>query len=610
MSSRAPSLASSQPPSRLSSRSPELLIQEKQLPPPPKQKFKVKSWAWEALSFIVSTTCISAMLIIMLHFDNKPVPDWQWLTLNSVISGLGVLSKAALILPIAEAISQLKWYWFWTPEKPRHVIDFQLYDDAFRGPWGGLCFLSKPRLMHFASLGALLTVAALGMEPSIQQIPVYTARLGQKLTQSASIARTSIYKDFEYDSGDFSQPILGTGIKGAIYSGIFGSYDEQGNSPSCPTGNCTWPTYTSLAVCNECANITSLVHVPNLSIESVFSLPNGLNFTEGYNVFQLTSAGRGFSNWSVEFPHTHNLSILDTISFFYPPTTSYTLDPPHTFECMLYFCVNSYNASVSNGTFNEDIVESWPDPRKPLPEQVWNDRNVQIFERGGLYEFQEDDNITLPAPESLGGNYTINAQTMISLNTWISNLVQGAISSDPDSAQITTSDILQVFYNMQTSKTNHTEKHAEFGSFADYWAAADQMPGPQRLFDRIAGSMTTYMRSKSREVALGDAQVVQTFVQARWIWATVPVALLVLTFGFVIGTAALSARREIPVWKSHSLPSLIHGLDDGTCRVMGASTVSLDKMEENAKSFQATMKLDQESWKLEGRRKGVVWHDS
>jgi len=61
------------------------------------------------------------------------MPHWSYgLTFNGVISTLAVLAKSSMILPVAEALGQLKWCWFWT--KKRRIMDFEQFDRASRGP--------------------------------------------------------------------------------------------------------------------------------------------------------------------------------------------------------------------------------------------------------------------------------------------------------------------------------------------------------------------------------------------------------------------------------------------------------------------------------------------
>ena len=157
------------------------------------RQLSIDLWIWEVGSLLLSTTCVGAIIAVLLRYDGKPLPRWDYgLTINGVISVLAVIAKASMILPIAEAISQLKWHWYWKHRRP--VLDFQFLDAASRGPWGCLMLLCRPRQWNVASIGALITVGALLMEPSLQLIPSYYSRLSKSGT--SSVARSVYYKDY------------------------------------------------------------------------------------------------------------------------------------------------------------------------------------------------------------------------------------------------------------------------------------------------------------------------------------------------------------------------------------------------------------------------------
>lgn len=86
------------------------------------------------------------------------------------------------------------------------------------------------------------------------------------------------------------------------------------------------------------------------------------------------------------------------------------------------------------------------------------------------------------------------------------------------------------------------------------------------MMDRIAMSMTNHMRNTAdtKSAAVGTAFRMQTIVRARWLWATFPVVLLALTVAFLLATVLVTFRNKVPIWKSSSLASLLHGLDDDT----------------------------------------------
>ena len=66
-------------------------------------------WRWELLSWLVSTICVGAIIIVLILYSEQPLLHWPLgITLNAYISVLAGLAKATLMLPVAEAIGQLK----------------------------------------------------------------------------------------------------------------------------------------------------------------------------------------------------------------------------------------------------------------------------------------------------------------------------------------------------------------------------------------------------------------------------------------------------------------------------------------------------------------------
>lgn len=187
-----------------SSKSTNTVTTEKELPQLPqrlespglRQRIRqicIHLWIWELLSLLLCMSCVGAIVIILLRYDGRPLPDWKYgLTINGVISVLAGVAKASMILPVAESISQLKWHWFWNG-RSRPIVDFEYFDTASRGPWGCLVLLCRPRQWSVVTAGALITVLALLMEPSLQFIPAYP--LHSVPTARASAPRSTYYKD-------------------------------------------------------------------------------------------------------------------------------------------------------------------------------------------------------------------------------------------------------------------------------------------------------------------------------------------------------------------------------------------------------------------------------
>jgi len=119
------------------------------------------------------------------------------------ISVFSTLSKSALLVAVAEGISQLKWIYF--RERRHRLYDLQVFDEASRGPWGSLQLLWVLRLQAVvASVGAVITVASLAMDPFTQQILAYpevTVNVtGNDSYSSATIGTANAYDWADYGS--------------------------------------------------------------------------------------------------------------------------------------------------------------------------------------------------------------------------------------------------------------------------------------------------------------------------------------------------------------------------------------------------------------------------
>jgi hypothetical protein len=99
----------------------------------------------------------------------KDQPLRKWPLGLTAITILSKISSVALILPISEAIGQLKWSWFHEKES-KDAFDFEIFDKASRGAWGSVLLLFRTSGKSLAALGALLTVLLLAIDTFFQQV--------------------------------------------------------------------------------------------------------------------------------------------------------------------------------------------------------------------------------------------------------------------------------------------------------------------------------------------------------------------------------------------------------------------------------------------------------
>jgi hypothetical protein len=107
-------------------------------------------WLLEIVSAIIGVLALLAICLILWKYDYKSLPELgsvfgSSITLNSILAILRATTKAALMLPVIECISQLKWSWFRDVSQP--LSEFLKFDNASRGWWGGLLLIWRLRGM-------------------------------------------------------------------------------------------------------------------------------------------------------------------------------------------------------------------------------------------------------------------------------------------------------------------------------------------------------------------------------------------------------------------------------------------------------------------------------
>ena len=156
----------------------------------------IKRWLLEIVSWIFSALCMIAVIIVLIYLKDDPLTKWSLaektgLTLNAYISILSKMAGAALILPVSEALGQLKWSWF--QQNSKQMWDFEIFDNASRGPWGSILLLIRTKGKALAALGAMITLCMMALDPFFQQVVDFPDRWALQPTLS-KIPKTTRYE--------------------------------------------------------------------------------------------------------------------------------------------------------------------------------------------------------------------------------------------------------------------------------------------------------------------------------------------------------------------------------------------------------------------------------
>ncbi|OAL53943.1 hypothetical protein IQ07DRAFT_609158 [Pyrenochaeta sp. DS3sAY3a] len=572
----------------------------------------LKRWLLEVISWLFSAVCMAAIIGVLIRLKDEPLTKWALaektgLTLNAYISILSKMAGAALILPVSEALGQLKWSWFL--EHSKQMWDFEIFDNASRGPWGSLLLLVRTKGRALAAVGALIMLCSLALDPFFQQVVDFPDRWALQNTSSA-IPRVAAYTPFyvpEFFQG-FDMNILDPAIRPLV--GLF--FVDNGTQPvpfgngtrpdiplSCPTSNCTWPEYETLAVCSQCSDVPNLLEwacrftaidwtsnttgpidpAPNGTVCGYFLnatsdkpilmtgyiLEDGLNgSTKGEALIQrsfpLTDMLERvpYFGGSVNYKHIRN-PILDALIVSVADGSAgvHRNDTPVIQECVLAWCVQTIQSSYEWGVYEENITSTYYNTTPG--DFPWT--NVQFEYEGGEVGFTTmySQNITItPPPSSRENDLVVFNETYFVSNLTMSNVM------------ITFDDYFPSMYTATSPSDIPVLRYKNYvdGAYIRHvqWNPLVAPNNVTRHMERLATAMTNVVRSSdpSNDMLPGKAYARENYVSVRWEWLTLPLGLLFISLIFLSATVAKSAleRDRVGVWKTSAYATLLYGLPD------------------------------------------------
>jgi hypothetical protein len=460
-------------------------------------------WSWELTGIATSALSFGAMIAVLLYYDDKPGPKWQFgITVNSILSWTSTIAKSAMLIPISDGLSQMKWIWF--TERDRDLADMDYFDEASRGPYGSLLLLLRLKARHLGALGALVMLAALAFDPTVQQLVQHPTRTVVAPNKTAIVSASELYRDYEPGpvlSCELSNLLFlvlcadisikaktaPLSMKAATYSGLLSQYSPTDPNVICPSGDCIWPDYSSLAVCSACQDVTSSLQV-NCTESCEASLPGGAFLSDNSSVMstEVNFTPVFYTNFSDQ---AHTLGGFQGIAAFGKLSPTSASDITAT-DCMLYMCVHGYHSTVYNGTYREDTPKAWPD--------IYNKTDDIRPETDSGEPYERYCNIS-------GTKYGINGWTFTALVDHLQgDLLQGSITTRNWEYDFS-SDVMQAIWG--------------FGSFTD-------------PINRLAAGMTKVVHdggNQSEAFIEGKVWQPEVYISVHWKWLIFPLSLFVLT---------------------------------------------------------------------------------
>ncbi|KAE9979991.1 hypothetical protein BLS_009297 [Venturia inaequalis] len=232
------------------------------------------------------------------------VPAKQWLAeISSFIVGAGALvCIIVLMVRYNHLMGHFKWMWY---RSARPLHQYATLDEATRGPWGSTKLLfSIPRL-NFITLGAMITIASLGIGAATQQaVQTYAcSKVVPGQPASIPIARNASggFRMIVNPGSADQLKMFDTAMNAAFVAGLAG---QPKTLPFvCATGNCTYidveqSTYSTIVFDSYCSDVSH-------SIQQLG--PVTWSTTTPYGRSKVPGNGTGATNYTVSFSVENNV---------------------------------------------------------------------------------------------------------------------------------------------------------------------------------------------------------------------------------------------------------------------------------------------------------------
>jgi hypothetical protein len=602
------------------------------------------NWLIEIICVVAGSACLAALCPVLHHYDGKATPHFgsafgSSLTLNTLVAIIAAVAKLLLLFPVAECIGQLRWIWF--SRGYRQLGDFATWDYAARGSvWSGFELIWTTRMGSVASVGAVITLFAVAIDPLSQQLIAYrdssvqsaglkatipTTKEFLELTTSVEgvITSTEDYSDLlQLAQSPSEYAYISVGMKRAIRAGLDNGKNKVLDLPAaCPSGNCTFEAYSSLAVCMSFADVTGNLYSEDANgqggygtqlhlTDDHYLTKNALFLQEILDVGSVAPAseiveteGRPavFLNFSQSIAFKDIESPLADI-FIITRNGSTSLAPEEglgdvaftyaAFEVALSWCVATYNTAVTNGTSNTNMVS--------------NDKNFTYLSGPNAL-------VNEAAQDQYLQDSSVDGKHHAGLQWFFKRLFAGRISQDGTDQTTTTSDVAQTIYE-PFSGINFT---SPIGNLSRTLRATER-DGLQRIFENVAVSMTNYIRLgdentdssdpdyKPSAVAIGTVFEPLTVVHIRWPWIAAHACFALFSAGLLVTTIlchrASPLRGQEP-WKSSGV-AILHSLEPDLQRDL-RGVAKMSELQGRAREHRVRLENGGEGWRLVSMGKEV-----
>ncbi len=411
----------------------------------------------------------------------------------------------------------------------------------------------------------------------------------------------------------------------AITKAILSDSPILETDPSCSTGNCTFPVFSSVGFCSNCVDITqflqqnancaeiemedlTLSFLSNRTIKCTYWLPvsgSGLNYSY-FDLGDLPADGPLALSWitmsdnrtdtnvymnapafltrflvintpeenSGNFRTPFNLpggdvipSPLATIALFKtaPKTGSMSTGFVSTANiCALNLCAREYNVSMTSGLLRSEIIST----------------SYSDFTWHPWHPDPENDDLVVPGSSS----YRFSFPNSVNNFTFIHNASTYSMESFEVGLNSSLREILEGDLTFNSFSSIEERSKSATSMLQSGLNASSNIP---ETMDRVAAAMTNRLRDVSSLNVQGQSGSMELYVRVSWLWLVLPILSVFLGTVLLISVITVTGKHQMPIWKTSELALLFHGLDfllDDT-----VETRKVSEMEEIAMAMQVKL---------------------
>ncbi|KAL4884296.1 hypothetical protein BJY04DRAFT_215724 [Aspergillus karnatakaensis] len=356
--------------------------------------------------------------------------------------------------------------------------------------------------------------------------------------------------------------------------------------PSCPSGNCTWPTFQTLGYCSQCTDKTA-----EASLE-FYEQPVQANVsgTGTWTLSQVVIPGapKGGPHLPAREIYSHKntdlMELLDAVIWSTTTSVKFTRPNGHVYGVRDVENPLFELAYAQLGT-NKSLVESGADPSEALFIQnvtscrftlcLW-EYSVSIgasalsvisqpVDYGRFFYADEFHQFVCWIPDGAPSAETSSLETETEIPSEPSPLLNTTGLRNCIIWVIRRFDFQCMHQHVQSRPINATNgtmrESRSWSKGANRNFERIQALGFELFMNRLAHSLTETLMDDSNFTIEGTIWDPEPFVEVRWRWL-IPPAILVLTGTiFFIITVYTSKKEKVLPWKSSGLALLYHGLE-------------------------------------------------